>query len=186
MGAAFCCAINILSQKLCMAIVYIYKAMPVIKLTTHINAPIEVCFDLSRSIDLHQTSTAHTGERAIAGTTSGLINLGESVTWRAKHLGVWQTLTSKITEMEAPHYFVDEMVDGAFKSFKHEHHFAAHEGSGTTMEDIFTYASPFGIIGNLADVLFLEQYMQRLLASRNQVIKDYAESGKWKAVLSIV
>src|ERR1700759_359494 len=95
----------------------------VIELSTMIDAPIQVCFDLSRSIDLHIESTKQTGEKAIAGRTSGLIEMGESVTWRAKHFGVWQNLTSKITEFKSPDYFTDEMVSGAFKSFRHEHLF---------------------------------------------------------------
>lgn len=138
------------------------------------NAPIEVCFDAARSIDLHMESTKHTGEQAIAGRTSGLIALGESVTWRAKHFGIWQMLTSKITEMNAPHFFVDEMVSGAFHSFRHEHHFTNREGV-TEMKDVFTYQSPLGVLGKIADVLFLESYMRDLLTKRNEVIKEYVE-----------
>lgn len=156
--------------------------MPTINLTTIIKAPIDICFDLSRSIDLHKISTAHTNEEAIAGTTSGLINLGESVTWRAKHFGVYQTLTSKITAMQRPIYFVDEMVQGAFKSFKHEHRFQETDGI-TTMKDTFTYTSPLGVLGKLADALFLEQYMTQLLVKRNAVVKEFAESGRRKEVL---
>ena len=158
--------------------------MPTIHLTTTIKAPIDICFDLSRSIDLHKISTAHTNEEAIAGTTTGLINLGETVTWRAKHFGVYQTLTSKITAMQRPTYFVDEMVQGAFKSFKHEHHFQETAGI-TTMMDTFVYASPLGLVGKLADTLFLEQYMTQLLAKRNEVVKEFAENGRWKEVLGI-
>lgn len=148
--------------------------MPVITLTTTINAPIERCFDISRDIDIHVASTAHTGERAIAGRTTGLIELGESVTWRAKHFGVWKNLTSKITEFKYPDYFVDELVEGAFKSFRHEHRFEA-DSNRTIMRDIFDYTSPFGFLGKLADLLFLKRYMRRLLIIRNEVIKAEAE-----------
>lgn len=148
--------------------------MPRIEITTVVKAPIEVCFDAARSIDLHMESTKQTGEQAIAGRTSGLIELGESVTWRAKHFGVWQTLTSKITEMYRPNYFVDEMVDGAFHSFKHEHHFIQEE-ERVIMKDIFTYKSPLGVLGKVADVLFLKKYTYNLLVVRNEVVKQYAE-----------
>ncbi|TWR23971.1 SRPBCC family protein [Mucilaginibacter achroorhodeus] len=148
--------------------------MPVITLTTIINAPVERCFDISRDIDIHIASTVHTGERAIAGRTSGLIGLGESVTWRAKHFGIWQNLTSKITEFKFPEYFVDEMVNGAFKSFRHEHHFEA-SGDSTIMRDVFDYRSPLGVLGKLADFLFVKHYMKRLLIIRNGVIKGEAE-----------
>jgi ligand-binding SRPBCC domain-containing protein len=148
--------------------------MPSIHLKTQIKAPVELCFDLARSIDLHIESTRQTGESAIAGKTSGLIELNETVTWRAKHLGVWQTLTSKVTEMEIPYFFADEMVEGAFRSFRHEHYFAESNGY-TRMTDVFIFESPYGILGQIANVLFLKQYMRNLLVKRNAVIKEYAE-----------
>jgi len=157
--------------------------MPVIRIEMTINAPIQRCFDLSRSIDLHQISTIQTKERAIAGKTEGLINLNETVTWQAKHFGITQKLTSQITVFNSPHYFVDEMVKGAFKSFKHEHHFEECNGQ-TLVTDKFDYASPLGILGRLFDKIVLEKYMFKLLYKRNQVIKEYAESEKWKQVLS--
>jgi len=146
--------------------------MPVIELATHINAPIGKCFDLARNIDVHVASTRHTGETAIAGRTSGLIELGEWVTWRAKHFGIWQTLTSKITEMEYPNFFTDEMGQGAFKNFRHEHYFFAIKDE-TLMKDIFRYESPYGTI---FDLVFLQNYMRRLLEKRNLVIKEVAEA----------
>jgi len=156
--------------------------LPVIKIITTINAPIERCFDLSRSIDLHMVSTKHTNEIAIAGRTSGLIELNETVTWRAKHLSVWQTLSSLITEFKAPYFFVDEMVAGAFKSFRHEHHFETQAGS-TVMTDLFKYKSPLGFVGELFNTLFLTDYMRRLFEKRNAVIKEYAESEEWRKII---
>ncbi|GLX70571.1 hypothetical protein MU1_49170 [Paenibacillus glycanilyticus] len=120
--------------------------MPIIKQSLFIQAPIQVCFDLSRSIDIHMDSTSQTNERAINGRTSGLIELGESVTWEARHFGIRQHLSAVITEFEEPYRFVDEMVSGAFKSFRHEHRFVASE-DGTLMTDIFDYASPWGAVG---------------------------------------
>ena len=156
--------------------------MPVIVLETIIEAPLERCFDLSRSVDLHMISTAHTSEKAVAGICEGLIGPGQSVTWQARHFGVVQYLTSKITEYERPHRFVDEMQQGIFKYFRHVHLFAVAGGS-TLMKDIFDYTSPLGVIGGLADRLFLKNYMTRLLIRRNEVIKHYAETMLWKDVL---
>lgn len=156
--------------------------MPIIELHTEIKANRETVFDLSRSVDLHKISTEHTNETAVAGKTSGLIGLNESVTWRAKHFGIYQKLTSKITEFDRPHYFADEMVSGAFKKFKHEHHFA-DLNDGTLMTDIFEYQSPLGFFGRLADKLFLKTYLTALLEKRNRIIKKFAESGNWKELL---
>ncbi|MEO1547565.1 MAG: SRPBCC family protein [Bacteroidota bacterium] len=158
--------------------------MPKIELKTKINAPQTLVFDLSRSIDLHKISTAQTNETAIAGKTNGLLGLNEWVIWRAKHLGFYQTLTSKITEFESPNYFVDEMVKGGFKSFRHEHHFKKQK-SGTLMLDVFSFESPFSFIGHLANKLFLTEYMKRLLEERNRAIKTFAESGEGMRLLTI-
>lgn len=149
--------------------------MPIIEIDTHINAPIAKCFDLARSIDMHVDSMQQSGETAVAGRSSGLIELGETVTWRAKHFGVWQTLTSKVTEMEYPNYFTDEMVAGAFKAFRHEHYFYPVNNQ-TMMKDIFMFDAPFGFLGIIANFLFLERYMRRLLEQRNEVIKQAAET----------
>jgi ligand-binding SRPBCC domain-containing protein len=157
--------------------------MPKIKLQTNIKVPVEIVFDLSRSIDLHKISTSKTNETAIAGKTSGLIELNESVTWRAKHFGVYQKLSSKITEFDRPNYFVDEMIKGAFKEFRHEHHFSELNGE-TIMTDIFDYRSPLGILGKLADYVLLKAYMTNLLSERNKVLKEFAESDKWKEILN--
>ncbi|AFD09346.1 SRPBCC family protein [Solitalea canadensis] len=158
--------------------------MPLIVLETEINGAIEVCFDLSRSIDLHIISTAHTGEKAVAGKTQGLIELNESVTWRARYLYTWQTLTSQITAFKYPTYFVDEMILGAFKSFRHEHLFRSVQ-SKTMMTDRFNFESPYGIAGKIFNNLYLTNYMTELLIERNNIIKEYAENGKWEDILRI-
>ncbi len=148
--------------------------MTKIELTTVIDAPIERCFDLARSIDLHLRSTGNTKERAIAGRTTGLIEKGETVTWEAVHFGIKQQLTSRIGEMRPPYYFSDEMVKGAFKSLYHEHYFETLSGK-TEMSDVFMYETPLGVLGSLFDILVLKRYMRGFLEQRNAVIKNEAE-----------
>lgn len=156
--------------------------MAVIELTTTIAAPIERVFDLSCSIDLHTRSTARTGEQAVAGITSGLIGPGQEVTWRARHFGIWQTLTSGITEWERPTHFADVMVRGAFRRMEHHHYFET-TSTGTTMRDIFAFESPLGWLGHLANALFLTRYMRTLLFRRNAMIRLVAESDEWRQYL---
>jgi ligand-binding SRPBCC domain-containing protein len=157
--------------------------MPVIHLTTFIAAPIERVFDLCRSINLHKISTSHTNERAVSGTISGLINNNETVTWEAKHLYKTRRFTSKITEMQFPSCFIDTMIKGDFDSFEHEHHFKSIK-NGTIMIDLLRFESPYGITGKIFNRLYLKNYLEDLLLRRNNIIKDYAETSKWKAILS--
>ncbi len=156
--------------------------MPRIELQTEIKADIELVFDLTRSIDFHRISTEHTGEKAIAGRTSGLLEAGETVTWRAKHFSIYQNLTSRVTGFQRPVYFADEMVKGAFEGFRHEHFFSKSK-EGTLMIDVFEYQSPLGFLGKIADNLFLEKYMTRFLSRRNESLKLFLETGRWKEIL---
>jgi ligand-binding SRPBCC domain-containing protein len=152
--------------------------MSVIQLTTSIDAPIERVFDLARSIDLHMNSTSSTDERAIAGVTSGLIGPGQEVTWRARHFGIWQCLTVRIGAFEPPIHFADVMARGAFRRMEH-HHYFEKSSSGTIMRDIFSYEAPLGILGRIAELLFLDRYLRSFLVERNRVIKTAAESDAW-------
>jgi ligand-binding SRPBCC domain-containing protein len=149
---------------------------------TVIRATIERCFDLSRSIDLHTASTARTGEKAIAGVTSGLIGPGEEVTWCARHLGISQRLTSRITAFDRPVYFQDTMVrGGAFRFFQHDHYFQKQDGA-TEMKDVLRFAAPPPVLGRVAE-LMLGPYLRRFLKERNAMIKRVAEGDEWERYL---
>ncbi len=149
--------------------------MPVIKCEIFIDAPIDVCFDLARNVEVHTETTSKTKERAVAGVTEGLLEKGDTVTWEAIHLGVKQKLTAKIIEMEKPATFTDVMIKGAFHSFTHVHEFI-ESGTGTIMKDSFSYQSPFGMLGVMADRLFLEKYMRDFIGNRAKELKRIAEN----------
>ncbi len=149
--------------------------MTVIDLTTDIDAPIERVFDLARDLDLHASSMAHTGEQAIAGRTTGRVEVGDMVTWRARHFGLWWSLTSRITAVEAPMRFEDVQERGPFAWFRHEHRFEAHGGL-TRMHDHWEHRSPLGPLGRLVDRGVLGRYMRSLLVIRNEALKQAAET----------
>ena len=149
--------------------------MTIIHLITKIKAPIETVFNLNTNIDVHKQSVSFSNEKAIAGITSGQIILDETVTWRGKHFGVYLEHTSRITAFEFPHYFVDEMEDGKFKSFRHEHFFE-EKNEVTIMTDKLCYETPFGILGKFFDVLFLKNHLTKFLLERNRFLKELSES----------
>ncbi|BDZ63551.1 SRPBCC family protein [Agromyces mangrovi Wang et al. 2018] len=133
-------------------------------LTTEAPYGVEEMLDISLDIDAHVSSMAQSGERAVAGVTTGRIGLGETVTWRARHFGIWFTMTSEIAELERPSRFVDRQVRGPFRAFTHVHEFET-SGTGTRMTDRITVASP--IFGRLAERVVLVPYLRRLIAKRN-------------------
>jgi ligand-binding SRPBCC domain-containing protein len=148
--------------------------MPVILHRQFIKAPIELCFDLARNVDIHTQTTSDTKERTVGGVMQGLLEEGDTVTWEAVHFGIKQRLTAKVTLMEKPRKFVDVMLSGAFHSFVHTHQFIETE-DGTMMIDTFQYKSPLGPIGVLSDILFLQKYMEAFIASRAKSLKKIAE-----------
>ena len=150
--------------------------------TTIIKSPIDRCFDLARSVEVHLAGNKHCGETAVAtaGVTSGLIGMSQQVTWRAKHFGVWQTLTSEITAMERPTDFQDTMIRGAFRTMKHDHYFRSLSSGETEMKDVFFFSAPLPVLGRVAEIVVLRRYMQALLHERNVAIKRIAESGEWR------
>jgi ligand-binding SRPBCC domain-containing protein len=159
--------------------------MVTLKELTVIRAPIARCFDLARSVEAHLAGNIHWGEAAIAegGKTSGLVDLGQRVTWRAKHYAIRQRLTSEITAMDRPVYFQDTMIEGPFHSMQHDHLFRTLSPDMTEMEDVFRFAAPLPVLGRLAEILILRRYMRRLLRERNAVLREIAESKEWQRLL---
>jgi ligand-binding SRPBCC domain-containing protein len=134
----------------------------------------ELCFDLSLSVEVHIASGHR--ERVVGGVSSGVLGLGDEVTWSAWHLGFPWRMTSAISSHERPRLFVDEMKSGPFARWRHEHLFLA-EDAGTVMLDRAEYSMPLGLIGRLVDRAFLGRYLEQLLVKRNEYIKALAESG---------
>jgi ligand-binding SRPBCC domain-containing protein len=159
--------------------------MVTLKEVTVIRAPIARCFDLARSVEVHLAGNVHWGEAAIAesGSASGLVDLGQRVTWRAKHFAIRQRLTSEITAMDRPVYFQDTMIEGPFHSMQHAHVFRTLSPEMTEMEDVFRFAAPLPVLGRLAEILVLRRYMRGLLRERNAVLKEIAESKEWQRLL---
>jgi ligand-binding SRPBCC domain-containing protein len=141
--------------------------VPAFEVSTVIAAPIQACFELSLSVDAHQASMAGSGERVVAGVTSGVMRLGETVTWQARHFGVPFRMTSRISAHEAPTWFVDEQVSGPFARWWHEHLFESAGPATTHMVDRVEFTSPLGPIGRLADRCGLEKYLRDLIHQRN-------------------
>ena len=116
------------------------------------------------------------GEKAIGGVTSGVMKLGDTVSWRARHFGIVLEMTSVITEYQHPSRFVDEQLHGPFRRWWHEHTFAAAANGETVMTDVVQYQSPLGPLGCLADRLVLDRYMPHLLRQRSTWLKATLET----------
>jgi len=148
-----------------------------LRVSTSINAPITICFDLARNVDAHIESAANTAERVVGGRTSGLLELDEEVTWEGKHFGAIQRFSSKITQLRPYTFFQDRMTKGAFRIFEHDHFFES-EGNGTVMVDVVSFQAPFGPLGWLAERILLAPHLRHFLISRGLALKSMAERSR--------
>jgi ligand-binding SRPBCC domain-containing protein len=153
--------------------------MEMIRLATWIDAPVERCFLLSLSIDLHVASAHGSQEKAIDGVTSGLISEGETVTFHARHFG-WRRHTSRVEVLRPYSHFRDVMVAGSFRYFEHDHHFAPMD-DGTRIRDEIRFSAPWGPLGRV----LARRRLTALLEERNAVIKQVAESEEWRKYLNM-
>ncbi|KJD33196.1 hypothetical protein PW52_14825 [Tamlana sedimentorum] len=149
--------------------------MPCIEVKTEIDADIEKCFDLARDVTFYQSTLKNPTEMAIGGKVSGLVQKGDFTLWETRHLYIHQHLTLKVTEFESPVLFVDEMIEGSFKSYKHQHIFKELQNK-TLMIDRFYFESPYGVIGKLYDTFILKKHIKNLLVFRNAALKEKAEA----------
>lgn len=142
---------------------------------TQINAPPEICFDLALDVKTHAESAAFSGERVVEpGKLAGHLELGDLITFEGKHFGIRQRFTAKIVEVDRPRRFVDEMVHGAFERLRHVHEFHPRD-SGTLMRDLLHWDTPLGLLGLIADRLFLERHMRWFVATKQQRLKEIVE-----------
>lgn len=146
-------------------------------------APVARCFDLARSVDLHQESARPIDGRAIAGRTSGLAELHDCTTWSARFFGLRFSLATRITQFEPPHHFCDELSQGLFRRFGHTYSFRSIGASQTLMADDFCFQSPLGPLGAAFDALVLSRKMRAVALWRARTIRRVAESEEWRLYL---
>jgi ligand-binding SRPBCC domain-containing protein len=149
--------------------------MTTIRLKTIIDAPVEVCFRVSLTIDLMLWPAEEYAIQAIGGVTTGTIGLGERVTWRTRQFGIPVTHTSEITALAAPAYFQDSMVHSIFRSFCHDHFFTASDRNRTEMRDELSFSMPTLLLGEIAERMVVKRRLTALLQMRNARIKQVAE-----------
>ena len=145
--------------------------MTTIVIETFIAAPPEVCFDLALDVDAHAKSAAFSHERVVEpGRLTGVLQLGDLVTFEGRHFGFRQRFTTRITQLDRPRVFVDEMVRGAFQRLHHVHEFEERDG-GTLMRDTLEWqAWGFGFL--------LKRHMRWFVTTKQLALREIAEDSR--------
>jgi len=157
--------------------------MPRIHLTTFISAPVERVFDLSRHLALYKLVFQSRKEKITSGAASTLIGKNETISIIAKHAGRSRMSMLKVTSFQRPSLFIEEQVKGDLQSYKHEHHFKAVD-NGTIVIDILEFGFPKDLVGKIFGKVYFKKYLEELLRKRIELVRSYAETEKWRAVLS--
>jgi uncharacterized protein len=77
---------------------------------------------------------------------------------------------SRIVDWDPPNGFTDVQVRGPYRVWRHEHVFRA-QGNTTVMDDRVYYAAPAGILGALANRLFIAPALREIFKYRADVIR---------------
>jgi ligand-binding SRPBCC domain-containing protein len=157
--------------------------MASIHLTTFIAAPIERVFDLSRHLAIYKQVFQSRKAEFRSGAASSLLSPGETISVLGKIAGKNRMTMLKLTKLQRPLSFTEEQVKGDLESYKHEHHFKPAQ-NGTIVIDILEYGPPRDMIGRIVARIRMKKYLEEFIGKRNETIRNYAETEKWRAVLT--
>ena len=87
------------------------------------------------------------------------------------------TWLTEITQVQKPHYFVDEQRIGPYRIWHHEHFFRALENGGTEVRDLVHYVPPFGPLGALVEPFLIRPQLERIFDFREQQLTAIAATG---------
>lgn len=79
--------------------------------------------------------------------------------------------TTEITHVSKLSYFVDEQRFGPYAMWHHQHWFKEVSG-GVEMTDEVNYAVPLGILGRIANLLFVQRQLNAIFDYRFTVLKE--------------
>jgi ligand-binding SRPBCC domain-containing protein len=91
--------------------------------------------------------------------------------------GISTKWVTEIKKVNAPHYFYDEQLSGPFAMFQHQHHFKEVKG-GVEMTDEVNYAVPFGLLGQVANEIFVERKLNSIFDHRYQILSELFSKNK--------
>jgi ligand-binding SRPBCC domain-containing protein len=141
----------------------------------------------SRPENLEKITPSHLGFKILSRGHSPQMYAGQIITYHVKPvLGIKLFWMTEITQVNNNIFFIDEQRIGPYKIWHHEHHFKQVDG-GVEMTDVITFKSPWGILGNIADALFVrnkvkEIFNYRFTAVENLFGKSQVKSMELKVV----
>lgn len=120
--------------------------------------------------NLAKITPSHMGFQILYLSGQEKMYAGQIIQYKINILPFWTTRwVTEITHVHEPYYFVDEQRFGPYAMWHHQHHFKEVDG-GVEMTDEINYAIPFGIIGELANRLFVARQVSAIFDHRFTVL----------------
>ena len=143
-----------------------------------VEAPLAEVFDFfSHPRNLAEITPAEMGFE-ILGDPPAEVREGLLIDYRVRVAGLplrWRTL---IRDYEPGRRFVDVQLRGPYRSWEHEHRFAADGAARTRMTDRVVYRLPFGPLGRVAHSLFVAAELRKIFDHRAAAIgRRFPEAG---------
>lgn len=132
----------------------------------------------SNPANLQAITPADMGFRVISKHHGDRMYPGQIIEYKVRPLaGIPVYWMTEITHVQDRAYFVDEQRFGPYALWHHQHHFRAIPG-GVEMTDIVHYKNPLGILGRLANALFVKKKLETIFAFRYRKVEELF--GPWK------
>lgn len=80
-------------------------------------------------------------------------------------LNIKMKWVTEITQVVEKKFFIDEQRIGPYSLWHHQHFFEEKD-EGVLMTDIVTYKPPFGLLGDIANSLFIEKQLEEIFQYR--------------------
>jgi ligand-binding SRPBCC domain-containing protein len=134
---------------------------------------------ISSPENLKEITPGYMGFTITSNTIKKKMYPGMIITYKVSPIfGIKINWMTEITHVKEFEYFVDEQRIGPFSMWHHQHKIETIEG-GVLMTDIVTYKPPMGILGALADSLFIKKQLQQIFDYRSMVLEK--KFGKFRA-----
>ena len=126
---------------------------------------------ISSPANLKEITPEHMGFLVTSNTGEAKMYPGMIITYKVSPLlKIKMNWMTEITHVRENEYFVDEQRIGPYKLWHHQHKIEPIEG-GILMTDIVTYQPPLGLLGNIANFLFIRRQLQKIFEFRSKALE---------------
>lgn len=96
---------------------------------------------------------------------------GQMIDYSLRLMGLRLRWRSEITHYAPPHGFTDEQRRGPYQRWSHRHTFE-ESAEGVTITDDVEYEIPYGVVGQIAHVVYVQWALKRIFDYRAHMIAE--------------